>query len=282
MRLGQLARKYDVSLQDIISYLNKINPSHESLHHNSKLDDQIELMVIEHFDVKLEVLDDPQEVINDEDSEKSDEIPVEPVVEINMETEADLQMELDPSLPPIKSQESPTETEDIPKKEHEVIETDRLIELMDSEDTEVDLSSITLIKAPKKELDGLKVLGKIDLPEPKSKKSSKSEEQILEQDTEREKRQERQRLRDEDQEKRRLNAKRKKEEYEGRQEVRRKNEKKKLKKAFNKDRYEKKMQQIKASQPKPEIQKEDISSEVNDIAPKPKTILGKFWNWLKA
>jgi hypothetical protein len=282
MRLGQLARKYDVSLQEIISYLNEIDPKNESLHHNSKLDEQIELMVIEHFDVRLDSPEDYQEVIAVDAPEESEQIPEEPAIAINEETEADLQMELDPSLPPIKVQESHNETEKKPKKERQVIETDRLIELMESEDTEVDLSNITLIKAPKKELDGLKILGKIDLPEPKSKTDVKSEQAEEEPKPDRDVRHDRRRLSDEELEKRRLNAKKKKEEYEGRQEERRKNEKKKRIKANKKERYEQKMQQGKVSQPKHKLQVQDEPPEVNVIPTKPTTILGKFWNWLKA
>ena len=282
MRLGQLARKYDVSLQEIISYLNEIDPAHDSLHHNSKLDEQIELMVVEHFDIKLVAPEDPQNVIAEEDIKESEQIPENPLEEINEEIEAELQMELDPSLPPIKIQESPSKTEDLPRKEHEVIETDKLIELLDSEETEVDLSNITLIKAPKKELDGLKVLGKIDLPEPKSKSDTISEQPEKKPKPDRYVKHDRQRLSDEERENRRLKAKKKKEDYERRQEKRRKEEEKKQKKALNKARYEQKMQQVKSSQPKQKAPSQDELPEVNDLPPKPETILGKVWAWLKA
>lgn len=282
MRLGQLARKYDVSLQEIISYLNEIDPAHDSLHHNSKLGEQIELMIVEHFDIKLVPPEDPQNVIAEEVTKESEQIPENPLEEINEEIEAELQMELDPSLPPIKIQESPSKTEDLPRKEHEVIETDKLIELLDSEETEVNLSNITLIKAPKKELDGLKVLGKIDLPKPKSKSDTIIEQPEKKPKPDRYVKHDRQRLSDEERENRRLKAKKKKEDYERRQEERRKEEEKKQKKALNKARYEQRMQQVKSSQPKHKAQSQDELPEVNDFPPKPKAILGKFWAWLKA
>ena len=156
------------------------------------------------------------------------------------------------------------------------------MELLESDEASTDLSKITHIKASKKELSGLKVVGRIELVDPKSKSVDKREKQDKEAKPGGDNRCEHQRLSDEEKEKRRLEAKEKKEQYEARQEKRRIEGEKKKRKAQNKGRYEEKMQKVMAAQAKQKIQKKDALPEVND-QPQPlkrKTILGKFWQWL--
>jgi len=286
MRLGQLARKYDVSLQEIISYLNEIDPSQdqEAFHQNSKLDEQLELMVVEYFDVKLDVSKDPQEVAEEEDFGNSKVIPTVLETEINEETEVKLQMELDPSLPPIKILESSTKTEELPKKEHEVIETDKLIELLDDEESEVDLSKITLIKAPKRELDGLKVVGKIDLPEPKTKTADNTEEQEEVPRSDRKDKNQQPNLDAEEKEARRLKFKDRREKYDAQQAKLEKEKRNKENKALKKARYEQNVRPAKPIKAKKIdlIIEEKESIEIIAQRPLPKTIFGKFWRWLDA
>ena len=285
MRLGQLARKYNVSQDDVILYLNEVQTELSPFHHNSKLSDEIEDLVISHFSLSIEEVD---EVIEEQSIDISTEVDEQilDVAEIDRdkEIEALMQQELDPTLPPIQISETKPEPEPEPTKKEEIaIDTDSLLELLESEEEIPDLSNITHIKASKKELSGLKVVGKIELAEPIIKPAEKSE---IEEEVkpERNDRQERQRLYDEEREKRRLKAKEKKEQYEARQEKRRIEEEKKQKKAQNKARYEQKMQQVKASQSKQKIQKEDEIIEASDLElpSKPTSLLGKFWAWLKA
>jgi hypothetical protein len=185
---------------------------------------------------------------------------------------------LDPTLPPIKISEI-----EIEKKDENSIETDRLMELLETDEGSDELSKITLIKAPKIELSGLKVVGRIELAKPKSKSVDKSELQDKETKSAGNNRQEEQRLRVEERDNRRLKAKEKKEQFEVRQEKRRIEREKKRRKAQNKARYQEKMQKAKPGQAKHKIQEEEeLVAEVNDLsqAPKSKTILGKFWQWL--
>ena len=49
MRLGQLARKYNVSQDDVILYLNEAQPELSPFHHNSKLSDETEGLVTSRF-----------------------------------------------------------------------------------------------------------------------------------------------------------------------------------------------------------------------------------------
>ena len=280
MRLGQLARKYNISQDDVILYLNEIQPELSPFHHNSKLSDETEDLVTSHFSSSSE------ETVEITEEEPSEDVATEinepnlDLIEIDRdkEIEASLQQELDPTLPPIQTRE-PEKKE---KQDEKAIETDRLLELLESDKESIELSKITHIKASKKELSGLKVVGKIELAEPKSKPTEKNESQDKELIPEKNNRHERQRISDGEKEKRRLKAKEKKEQFEVRQEKRRKEAEKKERKAMNKARYEQKMQRTKANQSKPKPIIQDVASEVNELPPKPTTILGKFWNWLKA
>ena len=192
MRLGQLARKYNLTLQEVISYLKGIEPTHETLHHNSKLNEQTRILLAERF----EYLEKPTERTSEEIEQKF----VEPeIVDIGQTAEVP-QSELDTPLPE-------AEVQDLQKKVEVVIETDKLLELLESE--EVDLSKITRIKAPKMELSGLKIVGKIDLPEPKSKTAEKSEQREKEAEPDRNASHQRRQLSKEELEKRRLKAKKK-------------------------------------------------------------------------
>ena len=282
MRLGQLARKYNVSQDDVILYLNEVQTELSPFHHNSKLSDEIEDLVISHFSLSVEEVDEVTveqrvDIATEEDEQILDVAEIENAKEI----EASLQLELDPTLPAIQISETKPEPEPT-KKEENAIDTDSLLELLESEEEIPDLSNITHIKASKKELSGLKVVGKIELAEPIVKPAEKSEIEEEEVKPERNDRQERQRLYDEEREKRRLKAKEKREQYGARQEKRRIEEEKKHKKAQNRARYEQKMQHVKASQLKQKIQKEEEIIEVSNLTSKPTSLLGKFWAWLKA
>lgn len=276
MRLGQLARKCDVSAQKIISYLEEIGIDIE-LHPNSKLDEQTELMVAEHYGVSLQIISTPEEPLENDSSEVVENISSPEVTEIstpisaNGLEEQDAQNEPENSIPEESINKSDKGTEE------ESIETDKLIELIESEDAPVDLSKITHIKAPKKELSGLKVVGKIELPEPKVKDKEKSEVVKKDSNSNGNQRTPRKKYSEEELEKRRLRAKKKKADYEIRQEIRKKKEAAKRIKAKKEAHYQQKMKQIKADQnlQKKRKQKQKIQEE----NPQTTTIFGKFWKW---
>ncbi len=260
MRLGQLARKYQVSLQEIISYLKEMEPTtYETLHHNSKLNEYTKTLLAKRFEFL--------EKLNEETPEEIEEKLVEPKVADMEDTKVPLS-ELDVPLPE-------AEVQDLQKKVEVAIESDKLLELLESEKSSIDLSKITLIKAPKKELSGLKVVGKIELPEPKNKTVEKSEQ--LEKEPKPGRHQRRQ-LNEEELDKRRLKAKKMEKEYQARQEKLRK----KQKKALNKAHYQQKLQRTKNNQlkHKDKTPRPQSSSEVKEQGPNPKTILGKFWRWM--
>ena len=54
MRIGQLARKYEVPVQEIISYLEERSLEGQSYHPNAKLEAPVERELLSHFGVVVE------------------------------------------------------------------------------------------------------------------------------------------------------------------------------------------------------------------------------------
>ena len=133
MRLGQLARKLALRPLQIVDYLaaQQITPDEGS---NARLSDEVTRRVVLHFA-----------------PERLNEIMA--VEEKNAE----------PTVTPAPVQEEPV----ITNKQEEVIAVEAtpspVIEAAEEK------AEVEVIKAPKVELSGLKVLGKIELPEPKKK-----------------------------------------------------------------------------------------------------------------
>jgi len=280
MRIGQLSRKYDIPHQEIISFLKEIEPTSCTFHSNSKLDEATEELIARKFDFSLE-----------ESSEHQDEVREESIVEKGLsesevphkpETVEPVQNEMEKMLLPESQLDKSISGAEVPNPQEDeevVIETDQLLELLESDETPIDLAKITRIKAPKKQLDGLKVVGKIELPEPKTKTEEKAEWQEKEIKPERNGR--RRLVSEEELEKRRLRAKEKKEEYEARQEKRKQEKEKKRIKAIKEAHYLKKMQRTKPIQQKNKIKaKNRQTSPTEEQRPKPKTLFGKFLRWL--
>lgn len=177
-----------------------------------------------------------------------------------------------------------SDLEDSKPADDEVIQTDKLLEILESEESYADLDKIKLIKAPKRELSGLKVLGKVDLPEPKKK--PEPEEKSSERTENKRRKNQRPQLSEEEKEKRRLKAKRKKEAFEARQAKREKEQEAKKEKARRAAHYQQQLEQQKTASKKRKLEtKQKLEAaqhkpEVRPEEPKPKTMLGKLWKWL--
>ncbi len=354
MRLGQFARKYDIRVQDIISYLEKTD---EEIHSNTKLSEKDETEILDFFGIEaqeeIEVIEPPKVIEEHGEKEAVDKLPKikeekvvvdddawieedEPVIvekpkEEKKEVEENIEVvesKKTPHLPatpeedialvegeidfmPIQNnqldenneqQESeeqpekvvaPIDSEKKPEpKEDEVIDTERLMELLESEDEVPELDKIKLIKAPKKELSGLKVLGKVELPEPKKKEPTEKEES--EKEIAQDIRNQRTQISNEEREKRRLNAKKKKEEFEAREKRRLKEKEEKEKRDRNASHYKQKLNQPKPKKKKPTPKKVPAPIPVEELAspvpqkPKvkkkkvaePTTLLGRMWKWM--
>ena len=268
MRLGQIARKYDVSVQDIIDILRENIPDLNMMHPNAKLDLESESFIEEHF--RESIQDSPV-------TETEAEISIASIEENHTSDEINIGIYNELLEDKNSSEVTSNEAEEIIATIPETITTDKLLELVESDEQNVDLSKITLIKAPKKELNGLKVLGKIDLPEPRKPKSPEKEEKKSKENGKKQNH-----LSEEEAEKRRLWAKKKKEENEARLEQKRKEKEKQQLKALREAHYKQRIQQN-----KPKSKKQKVVSEAVNTANiesftkhKPKTILGKFWHWL--
>ena len=301
MRLGQLARKYDIPVQDIIEFLEE--DTGEKFHANAKLYDTLEARVFDHFELLPEEAAEPS---NEEESLVEAEVPIETTQEVEEKTSSELEeaapSQLVENLPATPEEEiaavegeiilsdehinqGPEEIIEVPvpieetkerPSEEEIIQTDKLLEMLESEDSSADLEKIKLIKAPKKELSGLKVVGKVDLPEPK-KKPEEAEEKVKSRNNNR-----RPKLSEEEKEKRRLKAKRKKEAYEARKEKRQKEQEARRRKEQKEAHYKQNLQKVEVKKNK---QKEKSAPITNtqpkkDPKPAPKTLLGKWWRWM--
>ncbi len=138
MRLAQLARKIGRTQSDIVTFLATLEVTvlEES---NARIEEEHTLLVTQHF--APELLNVIEEEIADEEV-LTPIISIEPTQEINV-NETHLPME------------------------------NSFVETHNEQITE---GTIELIKAPKIELQGLKVIGKIELPETKKKASEETKE----------------------------------------------------------------------------------------------------------
>lgn len=279
MRLGQLAREYKVPLTEIISYLKEVDPAYPSFHGNSKLDDQARALIARRFEVVVEsptvLTEDHVEEVFSEPEQNVDQI--EP--EVTEEVEEELEPTMDAPEQPQDTIEEPNEPDTIeePNEAEESIETDRLLELLESEgETGIDLSKIKIIKASKRELSGLKIVGKIELTEPISKKTEKKEATEKSTKTDKRTRNQQSELNQEDLEKKRARIKKNREAYEKRQERQKVREAKAQKRVH----YERKLSPTKTKQQKQKVVKERTMPRAAEQSTQKMSLWGKFWKWL--
>ncbi|MEM8895304.1 MAG: hypothetical protein AAGC88_12050, partial [Bacteroidota bacterium] len=160
------------------------------------------------------------------------------------------------------------------------------IELLESEEGSLELDEITLIKAPKKELEGLKVVGKIDLPEPTPKVENTENEATSDKPKRgRNKRNQSREISEEERRKRRLRAKKKREESEVRKEAAKKKKKEVEARAKKAAHYH---ERVKKKAPKPVSEKNPpkpmrVMPEIKEEpVVRKKSVFSKFWSWLNA
>jgi len=246
MRLGQLARKIALRPAEIVAFLAKNNIQVEE-GSNTRIEDNHVSLIMNHF-----APDQMAEMV------------------------AELAAEKGTSL---------SEVEVKPEPVIETKEEDTLAQV-------VDISPITpepvieLIKAPKVELSGLKVLGKIELPEPKKKETQKLESVATEGDFDRVEEQKKPEVRksftprrenkEQRQAKNPIALKREREEQEA--------EKKRLinAKRLKEKRTQNYLKKVKAPAPTKamKIVKEQVEEIVEEKKDPPKTWLGRFIRWM--
>jgi len=284
MRLGQLARSLETTTTAIVDYLAESKIEIKD-HPNVKLSDENEQMVIAAFGrpqaeekpkpakEETPLSETTQNELTEEDASATHSQEPEAT---NVESETELQ-EKETSIAEPSSEEKELESTEIVNEDSEPI----------SEPEE----EVEVIKAPKIELPGLKVVGKIDLPEPKPiAKEEPEEEADPEPEAEtapkvryarHQRRNSRPKLTEEQREERRLRNKRAKEKRLREKAEREKLAEEKRLKDKKKQHYHQKLQNTstkvngrkKAKKPTPKLQQEPAR-------PQPKTVLGKFWRWL--
>jgi hypothetical protein len=142
MRLGQLARKLSLRTGDIVEFLatNNIQIGEGS---NTRIDDEHAMLAIKHFAPGMEML------LKEEEAEHQINLPTAEMPEVVIEDVKAIETEsIIDEVVSVEGTEASEATE---------------------ESSDVVTEEPALIKAQKVELPGLKVIGKIDLPEPKKK-----------------------------------------------------------------------------------------------------------------
>lgn len=253
MRLGQLSRKLSVRSSEIVGFLNAKGIVVED-NANSKIGDAESAMVVSHFAPGMK-LEEPQ------------------VDEVG-----------EPEVTPVSHGEAPAVSEEQQEQREENISVSASSSPGESSTTEPG-SETEIIKAPKVELQGLRVVGKIELPEPRKKDTTAQEGTIAETaQPNAEKRGKRDQRGTHNQNQKSVSRPRKnpislQREREAREaEERRKDELKRVKES----RTQYYLQKVKTAPPAKKVSliDEPLTQLHEEAADEPKTLWGKFVKWL--
>lgn len=308
MRLAQVARNLSITTEDIVAFLAKkdINIIKDS---NTKLD-QASLDTIYAYYGKPEERNEsapiPEELpdriveLEPEQSTMEEDLEAQEIVSAEIESKDDKVIENYSEASPEQDEVSPDletslnieidEEEELPTKKLPAEKKYKTVtDLLEEQESNAealsdDIAEEVIIKAPKVNLQGLNIVGKIDLPEPREKKEVDKEE--------RPKKNQKRKADSNRPPKRGVGGKRRNElspqEVRAREkkaaERKRKaeeEERKKQREAFYKDQVLKpKQEQQKKKQAKKKQLKPKVSSTAQPLKPAPKSALGKFWRWL--
>ena len=160
MRLGQIKRIYGIEAAKVVSFLSEKNVE-ISKHPNSKVTDEQLLWVLDEF--KSET---PEVKVKEKSAEgKIAEVKQESIEDKPYKTEKKTEPKLGEIIEIPK--EKKTKKKEVPSEKNE--------------------GEIEVIRAPKIEIEGVKVLGKIDLPEPKEEEIKEISEEVTSKEKEVEK-----------------------------------------------------------------------------------------------
>jgi hypothetical protein len=193
MRLRQLSRKLEIKTDKIIEFLSNAGHAMENDANGKLTAEQVVLVEAEFPTPFIEEIIEEEKVVEIEEGKEEPmvaaiETPIEEeeIVLIDEELAAPLfekddSIELEVPLAPPSDVTSQV-SEEIVTPVEEIIETPApAVRLFKAVEEPEDDPNIELIKAPTVKLEGLKVLGKIDLPEPKPKVEPEKEETTKEQ-----------------------------------------------------------------------------------------------------
>lgn len=182
MRLAQIARKVDSKPQEIRKFILDQFKVELDADPNTKLDDDQVNAILEHFkkeevveSVEKEEVDDVIEEVEEDVIDPTVDTDIEALKEIAEEEAANVKLE----IPDVKSEEEDSVTEDKEEEQPTAEEkAKKVVEIKHSEENEVTEEDPTsfeevevdheadVIAAKVDKLDGLKVVGKIDLSDP--------------------------------------------------------------------------------------------------------------------
>ena len=259
MRVGQLARKLGISPTEVINFLSSVAIETPEAS-NTKLSPEQLQVAIKHFDPSGKIEFTAKEEV------KEEVIAVEPVTSVE---------------------------EVAPLEITQPIETGSAVEITSSLEESVVEDKVEVIKAPKVELAGLKVLGKIELPEKKKKEppvetlsdnteqtSAPIDEQPRQPRRDIRTRNPRQQNSRNDREASRKNPIALKREQEAAEAERKRQEEAKLAKERRTQHY---LSKVKSVPTKPaRLVEEDVVELHADNSKTPTTWLGKFWKWFRS
>ena len=290
MRLGQLARQLNINTSDIVSLLNEHDITIND-HPNVKIEGEPEQIVLGKFGQEKKPEKAETEITVDlqviEESAPTTELLESPLTEEEPITFEEEQIaavaEIEPSIPQEEESKEMIEPQelnmpDAPEENHENLETSIELVTEETNESNLNIDEDEVIRAPKISLEGLKVVGKIDLPEPKIKeqptkenddfKPKRKSKHYRSDQTEEER--EARRIRNKEIKERRLQKEKEREQQE------REERERKAKEEF----YRKKLVTEKAQKNK-KAKRKDSQKEVKQILKSEnKTAFGKFWQWL--
>ena len=277
MRLAQAARKLSITTDDIVDFLEIRGVSIEK-DSNTKLDEEAVELLYKYFEieeegkVEIEEIEEDESVDQEEDSLKE----LSAAKSLNLESdqvEDKVADEEETAAPAEKDIQATEGKEESIKRSFKTVD-----ELLEGDDDHS--STDFIIKAPKVELKGLNVVGKIDLPEPKQK-SEPEEKKEVDRRTKKSTANTRPRRPLKRKQKRELSPaeiRKRQEEKDARKLERIKKERKKKREEFYKEKVLKPKQIEQKNKPKKK--KSAAVGKMVEQKPKPKTVLGKFWRWL--
>ncbi len=160
MRLGQLARRLEINAKDVVTFLEKEHAINITNHPNSKIPDSVLDAVLDNF--KPSPIEEMNKALSDESTAEHVNIVDNP--------ENDLQTNQPETQKVTEEQasENHTTTLSLETQVENEEEEESKPESEEKEEEEIPLNIVDgVIKAPKVEIGGIKVIGKIELPEPK-------------------------------------------------------------------------------------------------------------------
>ncbi|WMN07460.1 hypothetical protein QYS48_28825 [Marivirga arenosa] len=276
MRLAQAARKLSMTTEEIVDFLQLRGIEIEK-DSNTKLSAESIQVLYKYFEIEEEEPVEKVEVQPDEiqDEQADANIPTEEEAEVNEEIVSEkLGQEESNEIAEPQQEEKVEEVQASEKKSFKTVG-----ELLESEDETTDEDLV--IKAPKVELKGLNVVGKIDLPEPKPKEEKQEDKpdklqprvkKNYQKGNNKKSRRNRKELTP-------AQIRQKEEEREERKRKRIEKEKKKKREEFYKENILKPKQEEQKKKTKKKKIKV-VEQKIQPNQPKPKTVLGKFWRWL--